>query len=46
VKAMISNGIYTKVQTNMVEKMKTSLPAIIAFLKKSFLPREMEERYK
>jgi len=45
-KAMSSNVIPEKVQMNVVEKMEASLPSIIDFVKKSFLPKAMQERYK
>lgn len=45
-KAMSINGIPEKAQMNVVEKMEASLPLILDFVKKSFLPKAMQERYK
>ncbi|MEI6764897.1 MAG: HipA domain-containing protein [Bacteroidota bacterium] len=45
-KAMTNSGIPEKAQINIVDKMETSLPAIIDFVKKSFLPSVMQEKYK
>lgn len=46
IKAMSSNGIPEKAQMNIIEKMEASLPLIIDFIKKSFLPKGMQERYR
>ncbi len=45
-KAMTNSGIPEKAQRNIVDKMEASLPLILDFVKKSFLPKAMQERYK
>lgn len=45
-KAMTNSGIPEKAQRNIVDKMEASLPAIIDFVKNSFLPSGMQEKYK
>lgn len=45
-KAMSSNGIPEKAQMNIIEKMEASLPLITDFIKKSFLLKAMQERYR
>jgi serine/threonine-protein kinase HipA len=44
-KAMYNNGIPEKAQFNIIDKAENSLPSMIDFLKKSFLTKEMQERY-
>ncbi len=45
-KAMINSGIPDRTQKNIVDKMEASLPTIIDFIKNSFLPSYMQQRYR
>jgi len=44
--AMENSGIPEKARLNMVNKMESSLPLVLDFIKKSFLTKTMQARYK